>query len=56
MNQKRLINTILAIAAIVIIGAAGYFVLTRKTEEPTPTQEQESINDLTTKDWKTYIH
>ena len=38
MNQKRLINTILAIAAIVIIGAAGYFVLTRKDETQLKTE------------------
>ena len=54
MNKKGFINTILAIAAIVIIATAGDFALTRNVKAPTTTQEPESINDLATKDWKTY--
>lgn len=52
MNKKGFINIIIIGVVVVIIAAAGYFALTRKTAEaPATTQEAE---DLATKDWKTY--
>lgn len=50
MNKKGFINIIIIGVIAIIIAAAGYFALTRKTAEaPAATQEAES-----TKDWKTY--
>lgn len=63
MNQKGFANIIIIGVIVLVIGAVGYFVLTRKTAEaPATNQEAETINkvaeltgeDLTTKDWKTY--
>lgn len=63
MRKKGFINIIIIGVIAIIIAAAGYFAVTRKTSEaPATSQEVETINktteltgeDSATKDWKTY--
>ena len=66
-NQKGFANIALIILAVIIVGAAGYFVLTNKVSAPATPQDQEVIPTLTvaqppptptsridTSTWKTY--
>ena len=51
MNQKGFVNVVLIIAVIVLIGAAGYFGLVRKSE---PAAERSPAPFGETTNWKAY--